>query len=300
MGRNSGKRRKEKKSRKAVEQRLQFLSPAITRLESARRRYVREWQITSTFFEQEGHYAWMASQVAGFLRILEIGCGNGLSTLALLKSGHKTVSIEENPRFMDETKRLLEMNSFTVSVAKRGSVIPARRADSYSIVYSQVAVSDADAVLIEGDILEDPKLVEWLIASPKFDAVVCWLMGTHSFRGGNACSALSGIANSTDNRLLTQNAVYERAASVLRPGGLLSVIDRTQYPDSDLLVSDFLAAHREQASVTDLVVGKLEARPYREPLAAGATKMVVRLPIASPGFDLARVALTSVTSAKPG
>jgi hypothetical protein len=202
MGQNSKNRRQNKLSKS--KSKIKSTNAVAARLDQARKRYVNEWNITSTFFQEEGHYVWMGSKVDGFDRILEVGCGSGYSTLSLLKAGHRVVTIEENPRFIDRTRDLLQQNGFSVEVSKRGLILPAKDADHYAIAYSDVDTPGAQAVLVEGDVLEDQKLMSWLNSNGPFDAVVCWLMGTHKFRGGNTCAPLFGVHNSTENRLLTQ------------------------------------------------------------------------------------------------
>jgi 2-polyprenyl-3-methyl-5-hydroxy-6-metoxy-1,4-benzoquinol methylase len=141
VGKNSGTRRQQKL--KKIREKHRDMSSGPTQFNAARKRYVKEWEITSTFFQREGHYAWMASQVSGNERVLEIGCGIGFSTLAKANAGHCVVVVEENPRFIDSAKSLLEQNGFTVSVSKRGLVSPATDDAHYSIAYS-VRICDHD------------------------------------------------------------------------------------------------------------------------------------------------------------
>lgn len=297
MSKNS-KNRREQKKKKAASKR-NSLPQVLRNLQGNRKRYIKEWDVTSSFFQDEGHYQWMSSKVSNYLRVLEIGCGVGWSTLALLQDGHKVVSIDENPSCLSEAKRLLEEKGFSVICIERGKA-SARGKNNYSIKYKNIEThGDPDALLIEGDVLGDKCLKKWLASTEHFDAVACWLLGTHNSRGNNTCIDLSVVGNAKDHRLFVQNEVYELADVILRNGGVLNVIDRGQYPDTQELVDDFKDGHKDQASVTSLDVKELDFREYKEPKKDGATQMMITIPDQNKGFDLEKMALISISSIKP-
>ncbi len=301
MSKNSKKKRDLKKKKMAKTKNLKAQPNSLKKLSIFRKKYTKEWDITSSFFDAEGHYAWMSGQMTNYDHILEIGCGVGYSTLSLLKDGHSVVSVEENPECINLTKELLEKNGFSVTTIQRERII-SKGEEKYKILYSDINLNDvesSDALLIEGDALKDKKLTQWLSKNKKYDGVVCWLLGTHSYRGHNTCMDLFQISNSSDHRLLVQNMVYELADIILRSKGVLNIIDRAQLPDTKELREDLINSHKEQASVTDLIVNELTHREYKESEKDGATQMVVRLSAESKGFNPNKTALTSITSVKP-
>ncbi len=273
---------------------------ALHQLEQFRREYTRNWRVNANSHRNQGHYAWMTAQVEGYLRILEIGCGVGHSTLALLKNGHSVVCVEENPHCIAATQTLLSEHGYSVAVIARES---AHSLDDNAYRLDYCAPGDApkaDCLLIEGDALGDPQLEQWLKAQPRFDAVACWLLGTHNARGHNVAVDTRLMPSAFEHRIFVQNSVYELADEVLRPGGLLSVIDRGQTPDTDALKHAILDGHRDQASVTSLQVEKLEHTPYMQTHEEGAMGMQLTAPVASAvPTGPVTLSLTAVTSRKP-
>lgn len=271
---------------------------AVIQLERDRRTYADEWEVSSSHLSGQDCYTWMASELGASGRVLEIGCGTGLSTLALLNGGNKVVSIDENPACIRKARARLEAAGFSVSVQLRGEerVVAGARIE---IDYSKVKQTDADAILIEGNVLQDPRLMMFLMEGEGFEAVACWLVGTHSSMHFNKCISPQ-INTSKLYRLRVQNFVYEMSDQVLKPGGILQVVDRGEPVSTAELEADFLEAHRDQASVTSLVPVGLTQRPYVEADHDAATGMVLspgtggRIPDFSNGL-----ALISVRSVKP-
>ena len=120
----------------------------------------------------------------------------------------------------------------------------------------------------------DPFLEGALKEWGPIDAVTVWLTGTHVARPHHVTVRSAGVSSDAEHRLFVQNTGYELADRVLRPGGWLQVCDRGETPTTGALVEDVLAAHRDQASVTSLVVQGLEHRPYEQSDGVG---MVVSL-----------------------
>src|SRR5262245_32194175 len=118
-----------------------------------RRAYASSWDISSGKFEADGQCAWMASQLTGYNRILEIGTGLGRSTLALLSSGHQVVSTDENLYCLESAKKFLEAAGFPVTIALRG--IDRIVTDvGYSVEYEKFvgALEKNSTHLIQGDL----------------------------------------------------------------------------------------------------------------------------------------------------
>lgn len=78
--------------------------------------------------------------------------------------------------------------------------------------------------------MSDPYLEQALRADGPFDAVTIWLTGSHPFRLLNAACVGRGAVDETDLNLFLQNRVYELADQILRPGGVLQFVDRSEAP----------------------------------------------------------------------
>ena len=57
-------------------------------------KYAQEWDQSAQRFYNQGDYDWLAEQLNGYTTILELGCGTGQSTLALLKQNHKVIAVK--------------------------------------------------------------------------------------------------------------------------------------------------------------------------------------------------------------
>lgn len=288
------------KGRTASDHVSTHLPRALQQLDQFRKQYLQNWRVNANHHRTQGHYAWMAALLDGYPRTLEIGCGVGHSTLALLKNGHTVVCIEENPHCIAATQALLVEHGYSVAVVERGTP-HSIDTDAYRLNYSEIgAAPKADCLLIEGDALNDPALEQWLKAQPRFDAVACWLLGTHDARGHNVAVDTRLMPTAFEHRIFVQNNVYELSDHVLRSGGLLSVIDRGQTPDTPFLKRAILDGHRDQASVTSLQVEHLEHTRYVVSRDRGAMGMLHTAPVPSavPTGPIT-LSLISVTSRKP-
>jgi SAM-dependent methyltransferase len=277
-------------------------SPAVRELASARGRYATRWEFSSRHFFESGYYNWMADKVRERPAILEVGCGVGYSTLTLVQRGHSVIAIDENPDCLRSTKERLEAHGFSVSLRFRSDVEEAPQ-QTYEVRYGRVPDgASANVILIEGDMLNDPALKEWLSQTQQFDAVVCWLLGTHQYRATEHRFEEYGATDQFGFRILVQNAVYELADDVLKPNGILHVVDRGGFIDDERLIEGLKESHREQASVTTLVVEEVDHIAYVEPDAEGAMPMgwsPPDKPIEGINNSEQFPALISVTSVKP-
>ena len=106
--------------------------------------------ISAQYFYNENYYTWMAEKLSGYSTVVEIGCGTGYSTLALVEKGFRVLAIDKNPVCIEEAKRLLHSKG----------------------------ISDDQVTFLEGDIV-DRVFRENLICSYAFDIVICWNVGTY-------------------------------------------------------------------------------------------------------------------------
>lgn len=239
----------------------------VDKLGKARAKYALEWgDGNARQFSAHGHYAWMAKFLDGFPTVLEIGTGAGNGTLALLSAGHAVVSIDENPECLDRAVNTLTTAGFQVSHEKREFVKPDRH--GYTIRYvaprSTIPTKGA-ALLIEGDMLNDPALCYWIENHKNFDAIACWLIGTYYARTYNTVIGDLAIKNPETYRMTMHKALCAFADRVLASGGVLHLVDRGDMPESELARQRLQTYYLDQASGTLLSLSSLAYSSYQEP-----------------------------------
>lgn len=151
------------------------------------------WEDEGEAYFRRGDYAWMAAQVAG-RRVLEIGCGPGFGTAALLQAGC----------------RVLVVDTLGACLAAVGDRCGADR----------IATLQADVTALDAPVRQ--QIMDF---SP--EAVVCWLMGAPAETTG--ATASDGGKAVAAYRESVHRAVAELAAS-LPEAGLLHLVDRTAIP----------------------------------------------------------------------
>jgi len=231
--------------------------------------YARNWVGAAQHHYDDGIYHWLAEAIAGYSpkRVLDVGCGSGHGLVALrevLGPDIRIVALDENRACLRNARDTLRKHGVDATVVHRMTVScgPA----GYDHVADPLTIDpDAPCTLVEADVCNDAHLTEALQASGPFDAVTVWLSGVHMMRQFNVNVQARGVDTDGAHRLYVQNATYELADAVLRPGGVLQVADRGQAPDTSLLRDDKLRAHSHQASVTSLRVQGLTHRPYDGP-----------------------------------
>ena len=245
-------------------------APVERKYNVAQEIYAKLWNASSQQHFESGVYRWLAEQLRALepARILDIGCGTGHSLVAIhevLGKAVQVVAIDENLACLRRAKGVLAQYRVDCRLEKR---FFAQRltGDGYTYEVRPITVGrGATDLLIEADVTNDPFLEGALKESGPFDAVTVWLTGTHVARPHHFAVRRARVSNDAEHRLFVQNAVYELADHVLRSGGWLQVCDRGERPTKGAHIDDVLAAHREQASVTSLVVQGLEHRPYEQP-----------------------------------
>ena len=264
--------------------------------------YARNWVGTAQHNYEDNVYHWLAEALAGYSpkRILDVGCGSGHGLVALrevLGPDTQIVALDENRSCLRTARNTLRKHGIDATIVERMAV--SSGPGGYDHVADPLTIDPAaPCVLIEADVCNDPHLLTALQASDPFDAVTVWLSGVHMMRQFNVKVRERGVDSDGAHRLYVQNATYELADTVLRPGGVLQVGDRGQTPDTPLLRDDTLRAHADQASVTSLRVQGLTYRPYDLP-DQRRTPMVFTLGQAGLIPTSFTVAITSVISEKP-
>ena len=234
----------------------------------ARSAYADLWEaVNSAHFLAAGLYTWMAGFVEGKRRVLEIGVGAGTSTETLLRRGHQVIGVDNNPECVVRASTALEHSGFRTALQCRGfaHVDPT----GYRMDYAPVSLntSDVDVALIEGSVAGDADLVYWLQCEEPFDAVTCWLLGSHKeARKNHDLPEDIRNGNGLLYRVHLQQLTYRLAEKVLLVDGILSIIDRGDAPaDRDAAERAILDVHRGQARGTGLDPERIEWRHYCEP-----------------------------------
>lgn len=117
--------------------------------QSPEKEYANQWDASAEFFYRKGYYSWMAQAVKEFHTVLEIGCGTGFSTLALLEAGHRVIAIDCNPECIAKAQSLIGSNE---TLAK-------------------------NVVFLEGDVA-NPTFRAIIALEFSYDAVLCWNVGS--------------------------------------------------------------------------------------------------------------------------
>jgi SAM-dependent methyltransferase len=244
-------------------------------LDVARADYAQRWQDNSLAHDEAGDYDWMASQLpVGTRRVLEVGCGSGRSTHALVRAGASVVSVDENPHCIKSAGQRLMSAGIVVDELYRGS--PRMLGHRYVVDYDEI---DKDrslgrVTLVEGHVGFDDDVFDWL-AQYEFDAIVCWLIGAQTALGRHAMWNDPALRHYAEHggqgvRLSVQNRLYLMAEHLLRPGGVLHTVDRKERSDDAALqlrlIDSLMESHRDQAEGTSMrVVGPVGVRPWAPP-----------------------------------
>lgn len=122
-------------------------------------KYAQEWNASADYFHRQDSYKKLAKHISGLASVLEIGCGTGQSTLALLDAKHSVVAIDRNPSCIERARDLIERVGFVV---KENPV----RLLPGEVCFMEYDVTDS---LFENEIL--PEL--------DADVVLCWNCGTY-------------------------------------------------------------------------------------------------------------------------
>ncbi len=208
-------------------------------LKQIRIEYASMWNSKSEIIYKTGFYEWMADFLDGYERVLEIGSGTGYAAKALIENGHSIVSIDENPECLRLARKNLHKDSIASVLIERGESIFDK--GRYNIEYDEIDanIHRDKVVLIEGDILKDPHLAHWLRSGEQFDAIICWLIGTHFFRDNSKIledHEFSVRERPLTYRRLVQDKVYKLAGALLRDNGILQIVDKVSSDkDSDII-----------------------------------------------------------------
>lgn len=211
--------------------------PANKRVLGARTLYSEMWMRNAESIETQKGYEWMTGLLtpANPKRILDIGCGtgNGIAALSAQFPDAKLISVDENPVVISAAKERLVALGATVNVVNRLSDAQTGPR-SHSLTHEQGKLKLTDGIdLIESDILTDSELDRFLSNEMPFDAITVWLIGSHLLRYHECDSHRGEINSPMEYRLHVQGVACGLASLLLKPGGVLHIVDRGRVPQSD-------------------------------------------------------------------
>lgn len=122
-------------------------------------KYAFEWDNSAKFFYDNNRYKHLAEQIKKYNTVLEIGCGTGQSTLALLEAGHSVIAIDQNLYCIDKAKNLIKSSGY--SITENIDDI-----SSQTVCFVECDITDKN---FEQDIL--PRILP--------DIVICWNVGSY-------------------------------------------------------------------------------------------------------------------------
>lgn len=174
------------------------------------------WQDEGEAYERRGDYEWMASLVPG-QRVLEVGCGLGFGSRALVDRGLSVLAIDLLPACLSATAERLVNRSFT-----------AYQCDLQSLTE------------VDRKVLAD--------FAP--DSVVCWLMGAPADTTG-ATNSDAGKAVAVYREAI--HRVVAELAAQLPTVQALHLVDRTAIPwQAKDLGRDTLLSYHHSKTLLDL------------------------------------------------
>jgi hypothetical protein len=115
----------------------------------------------------------------------------------------------------------------------------------------QVVAVEPGAVLAPGD-----------FAGEHVDAVTCWLLDLRAAKPAvvEKLHAM-GLRTPEEHRLAVMTLVYRLADRILRPAGVLQLVERTREPFGESLAAGMVRLQRAQSKGTALEFASLDARP---------------------------------------
>lgn len=126
---------------------------------NAKEQYALEWNNSAQYFYDHKSYKHLADHIRQFKTVLEIGCGTGQSTLALLEAGHSVIALDQNAHCIEKAKELVANSGYEIK-------------DSVdSLVSKTVCFIEIDVTTPEFEFEVLPQIAP--------DVVICWNVGSY-------------------------------------------------------------------------------------------------------------------------
>lgn len=126
---------------------------------NAKEKYALEWNNSAQYFYDHNSYKHLTNHIKKYKTVLEIGCGTGQSTLALLEAGHSVISIDQNIYCIEKAKKLIQTSGYCI--CEDVSNLPPK-----------------SVCFIECDVTSNRFELE-ILPSISPDVVICWNVGSH-------------------------------------------------------------------------------------------------------------------------
>jgi tRNA G46 methylase TrmB len=272
------------------------------RFKAALQMYLEGWKTNAEHFQNQNCYDWMASQLRPFQpkQILDIGCGDGAGIIALatVLEGSRILSLDDNSSCLNLAKERCESIGLNPDLINRFSVSTNGQKHQIATIQNRLRF-ESRITLIEGDILWDDELLNFMQALPKFDAITVWLMGTYAIKIDCANIArLRAFSEVGKYRRIVNQRAYQLGDKILKPGGLIHIVNRGIATDRINFKELTINEHSELSAGTTLKMLHFEMRDYKE--AADNTRITMenRLLENSVIDNKTPLALSSVISIK--
>lgn len=181
--------------------------------------FIGYWQAEGETYARRGDYAWMAGLVPG-TRILEIGCGVGFGTEALLRRGLSVLALDALPECLDATQARID------------------------------GLNSGAAAFLQTDLetLDDAAHAQIAAFAPQ--TVVCWLMGAPADKTGVGDKEAGQAVAAYRERM---HRIVAQLAASLPTVRTLHLVDRTAIPwQAKDLARDTLVRYHAGKTLLDL------------------------------------------------
>jgi hypothetical protein len=177
--------------------------------------YAQEWQESAEAFFSASHYNWMSEQLGDAKRVIEVGCGSGASTEALVRTGRQVLVIESNQHCAEIADGRLSSKGIAAELIS---------ADRLTNLLSW---DEAGVKLLVEDVLSTE--LEQRLPHGWFDAIVCWMTGSNPEHIGIAIGKPYMQFDGSEMpmyRSKVQERCYELGLLAMKSGGIVHVVDR--------------------------------------------------------------------------
>lgn len=180
--------------------------------------FIAYWEEEGAAYARRGDYAWMAQQLPPAVgRVLEIGCGVGFGTQALIERGYEVIAVDQMPVCLEAVRARVFADGLQVELADVGNLSKETRSS-------------------------------WEVFAP--EAVVCWLMGAPQDMTGAVQGDAGRAVAAYRERVHRQVAELASELSSVR---CLHYVDRTVIPwQAKDLARDTLLRYHQGKTTLDL------------------------------------------------